>query len=66
MMDKVKARKAAEAAALMQGQGGAGALQQGALAGGLAPAAVAPQVNPMGDTTGAPPMKKGGKAKKSC
>ena len=64
MMDKVKARKAAEAAALMQGQGGAGALQQGALAGGLAPAAVAPQVNPMGDTTGAPPMKKGGKARK--
>ena len=65
MMDKVKARKAAEAAALMQGQSGAGALQQGALAGGLAPvAAAAPQVNPMGDATGAPPMKKGGKVKK--
>ena len=60
-MDKVKARKAAQAAALMQGQSGAGALQQGALAGGLAPAAA---VNPMGDATGVPPMKKGGKIKK--
>ena len=79
-MDKVKARKAAEAAALMQGQGGAGALQQGALAGGLggaapmpsapqgAPTAPMPQpsVAPQGVGAGLTPMKKGGKAKKSC
>lgn len=35
-MDKVKARKAAEAAAMAGNLGGANALQQGALAGGLA------------------------------
>lgn len=65
-MDKVKARKAAQAAAMAGGLGGGQALQQGALAGGLAPAAAAPQVNPMGDATGVPPMKKGGKVKKAC
>ena len=79
-MDKVKARKAAEAAALLQGQGPSGALEQGALAGGLggaapmpsapqgAPTAPMPQpsVAPQGVGAGLTPMKKGGKAKKSC
>ena len=76
-MDKVKARKAAEAAALMQGQGGAGALQQGALAGGVVPMPSAPQgpqtapmpqpsVAPQGVGAGLTPMKKGGKVKKAC
>jgi hypothetical protein len=53
-MDKMKARKAAQAAAMAGGLGGAQALQQGALAGAqAAPAPVTP----------APaPMKKGGKA----
>jgi len=54
-MDQIKARKAAEAAALMQGQSGAGALQQGALAGGMAGQPAAPTPAPA-------PMKKGGKA----
>lgn len=71
-LDRIAARKAAEKAALMGGMGGAGALQQGALAG----AAPAPApVNPMGDATGAMPaapmpapvaQKRGGKAGKKC
>ena len=79
-MDKVKARKAAQAAALLQGQGPSGALEQGALAGGLggvAPMPSAPQgpqtapmpqpsVAPQGVGAGLTPMKKGGKVKKAC
>lgn len=62
-MDKVKARKAAEAAALLAGKGGAGALQQGAMAGALSDkdAAMAPSA-PTNQPTR--PFKKGGKAKK--
>jgi hypothetical protein len=71
-MDKVKARKAAEAAALMQKQSGASALQQGALAGGLggaAPMAPAPAMQAPGGVSPAGPIptqKKGGKVKGKC
>jgi len=68
-MDKVKARKAAEAAAMAGGLGGGQALQQGALAGGLAPATAAPQGAPITDGGASPqgsPLKKGGKVKGKC
>jgi len=65
-MDRMAARKAAEKAALMGGMGGAGALQQGAMAG-----STMPPVNTMGDATGTmatqplpPGQKRGGKTKK--
>ena len=58
-MDRVKARKAAEQAALLGGAGGAQALQQGA---------TVPSVGQVGSpiTDGSAPMKKGGKVKGKC
>ena len=72
-MDKVKARKAAQAAALLQGQAPASALQQGALAGALGGAAPAPAPAPAMQAPGGvspagpvPTQKKGGKVKGKC
>ena len=66
-MDMIARKKAAEQAALLGGQGGAGALQQGALAGGMAPAAspnTMPATDQMGNATGIAAQKRGGKVKK--
>lgn len=64
-MDMIAKKKAAEQAALLGGLGGNAALNQGAMAGAQnqapTPAPTAPAPAP-----GLSPMKRGGKAKKSC
>ena len=64
-MDMIAKKKAAEQAALLGGLGGNAALNQGAMAGAQnqapMPAPTAPAPAP-----GLSPMKRGGKAKKSC